>query len=113
MAEADIDPGNFPDLDDAELFKQFGNLCDEDLLLLTIAMEENGNAGFRIGHGPKFNLDDFTDEDMITNFRFTRDDIYKLCRLLQFPEKVTSTSRVTSTGLECLCIMLRRLAYPN
>ncbi|KAI0243237.1 hypothetical protein LSAT2_022053, partial [Lamellibrachia satsuma] len=60
-----------------------------------------------------FNLDDFTDEDVITNFRFTRDDIYKLCRLLQFPDNVTSTSRVTSTGLECLCIMLRRLAYPN
>ncbi|KAI0219915.1 hypothetical protein LSAT2_028560 [Lamellibrachia satsuma] len=63
MAETDIDPGNFLDLDDGELFKQFGNLCDEDLLLLTIAMEEDGNAGFRIGHVPKFNLDDFTDED--------------------------------------------------
>ena len=40
-------------------------------------------------------------------------DIYKLCSLLQFPEKVISTSRVTSTDLECIYIMLRRLAYPN
>ncbi|XP_077557627.1 uncharacterized protein LOC144172909 [Haemaphysalis longicornis] len=46
-------------------------------------------------------------------FRFGRDEIDELRTLLRVPDEVVSAQRVTVTGMEALCMTLRRLAYPN
>ena len=46
-------------------------------------------------------------------FRFSKDDLEPLRRLLKLPEVMRSGNRTTWTGLEGLCLVLRRLSYPS
>lgn len=46
-------------------------------------------------------------------FRFAKDDICELLARLQIPDEVVSAQRVRVSGMEALCMTLRRLAYPN
>ena len=47
------------------------------------------------------------------NFRFAKDDMERLSAALTIPEKYTCVQGTTTTGMEALMILLRRLAYPN
>lgn len=62
---------------------------------------------------PRFELQSFTEEECLNNFRFGKDDIPRLQRAMHLPEVMTSASRTKWNGLEGLCVVLRRLAYPN
>lgn len=46
-------------------------------------------------------------------FRFWKDDLNELYSALLLPEKIVTEQNVTIPGREALCLMLRRLAYPN
>ncbi|XP_077555345.1 uncharacterized protein LOC144169840 [Haemaphysalis longicornis] len=48
-----------------------------------------------------------------TFFRFEKDDVERLARALRLPEVVKTPQCVKIPGVECLCLTLRRLAYPN
>ncbi|KAH9377914.1 hypothetical protein HPB48_016401 [Haemaphysalis longicornis] len=48
-----------------------------------------------------------------TFFRFEKDDVERLVRALRLPEVVKTPQCVKIPGIECLCLTLRRLAYPN
>jgi len=45
--------------------------------------------------------------------RFQKNDMQRLCEALQLPEKYTCYQGTSTTGMEALMIMLRRLVYPN
>jgi hypothetical protein len=45
-------------------------------------------------------------------FRFGREDINILSNALRLPEKIICNNRTVASGVEGLCIVLRRLAYP-
>ena len=62
---------------------------------------------------PRFELERYSDSECLTMFRFHKDDIYKLARLFQLPEETKAESRIVWNAIEGLCIMLRRLVYPN
>lgn len=46
-------------------------------------------------------------------FRFAKDDFATLCQALKIPKMVSSAQGVSIPSWEALCILLRRLAYPN
>ncbi|CAN7939657.1 unnamed protein product, partial [Ixodes hexagonus] len=46
-------------------------------------------------------------------FRFEKDDFPELFDVLRVPESVTTPQHCVISGQEALCILLRRLAYPN
>ena len=60
-----------------------------------------------------FNLRDVPESVCIRQFRFSRDDIYRLCHLLQIPDPVICRTRIRVSASFGLCLVLRRLAYPN
>ncbi|KAJ8930621.1 hypothetical protein NQ314_016536 [Rhamnusium bicolor] len=60
-----------------------------------------------------FNLQNISDVDIEVNFRFHRDDLPRLLRVLQITPIVRTKEGDLATGEEALCILLRRLAYPN
>ena len=62
---------------------------------------------------PPFDLNNFTDDQCWSLFRFYPTDIHKLCELLQLPEQIVVVNRCTSTRLDAMCMVLRRFAYPN
>ena len=60
-----------------------------------------------------FDLDNYSDKECRAYFRFKRDDLFQLLDALRIPKVVKASSQDSATGLEVLCILLRRLAYPN
>lgn len=61
----------------------------------------------------RFDLGQLGDSYCFTHFRFYKNDIRRLIPVLKIPEKIIFTNRVTVSGEEALCVLLRRLAYPN
>lgn len=59
-----------------------------------------------------FNLTSMEDDEVVLNFRFERDDIYRLKVALGIPD-VIEVLNCKVNGLTALCILLRRLTYPN
>lgn len=59
------------------------------------------------------NLSSMPDSVFRRQFRFAKDDFPTLCQALGIPKTVSSAQGVNIPGWEALCILLRRLAYPN
>ena len=53
------------------------------------------------------------DQEVQENFRFQRRDLGRLITCLRFPEYFTTKTNIKFCSEEALCILLRRLAYPN
>jgi hypothetical protein len=60
-----------------------------------------------------FSLQDFTDSQCKTVFRFYKEDLEILKQRLRIPDKIVCRIRTVVSGIEALCILLRHLAYPN
>ena len=60
-----------------------------------------------------FELQNFGGEEFRQFFRFTKTDVQILCDKLAIPPIMESVTRHKWSGLEGLCLVLRRLAYPN
>ncbi|KAG5863761.1 hypothetical protein JTB14_030618 [Gonioctena quinquepunctata] len=64
------------------------------------------------GQNP-FNLDDYTDEEIVMNFQFERADLPVLFEVSRIPEDVITETGNKVNGFTALCILLKRLVYPN
>lgn len=62
---------------------------------------------------PRLSIDALSDEECLKLFRFKKEDLPRLQRALGLAESYTGPVRLRWTGTEGLCILLRRLAYPN
>ncbi|KAK7466643.1 hypothetical protein BaRGS_00037251 [Batillaria attramentaria] len=72
-----------------------------------VQMEEE-----RLGLDRNFSLHKYTDQQCKDHFRFFPQDIIRLCQLLHMPDRMTAVNRTSASGLEVLCIVLKRLSYP-
>lgn len=60
-----------------------------------------------------FNLDELQDSYCFIHFRFYKADIRRLRILFRIPVEIILRNGIKVSGVEALCILLRRLAYPN
>uniref|UniRef100_A0A6P7H5Q5 Uncharacterized protein LOC114346516 n=1 Tax=Diabrotica virgifera virgifera TaxID=50390 RepID=A0A6P7H5Q5_DIAVI len=60
-----------------------------------------------------FDFNELTNSQCKDFFRFSSDDIRLLVNLLRIPNEIRTANRNKVTGLTALCILLRRLIYPN
>ena len=60
-----------------------------------------------------FDLEELSDSDIWINFRFEKNHILELLVMLEIPSIVKLDNGMEIPGLECLCLLLRRLSYPN
>lgn len=87
---------------------------DEDIALYDHILNSKNRFYHYLDREPGvFNLDNLNDSYCYFHFRFYKDDIRKLVRLLNIPEQISLKSRVKVAGEEALCILLKRLSYPN
>ena len=91
-----------------------GHFTDEEVLLLLIC-EELDFMDLPPEHAKykRFDLTRYSDEECKHFFRFGRNDIEAMVHMLGLHDRHTSKSRVLWSGEEGLCVLLRRLAYPN
>ena len=79
-----------------------------DFLLFNAETRSSYNSAW-----PRLNLETMSDTQIVNNFRFQLDDLPRLQRALAIPDTMKFSERTVSSGLEALCVVLRRLAYPN
>jgi hypothetical protein len=87
------------------------NFIDADEFLLLYDINSSRND-YPYWNYEKFNLDDMDDDETWSEFRFKKNDIYRLKSALEIPDYIRTYNRLRVKGEEALCIMLRRFAYP-
>ena len=91
------------------------NLDDEDLLLLSVAVEVGDSRGFltlplEIPARPDLSL--LGDKEFLIWYRFTRRQVCWIQTALAFPASFSAPCRTTWSSMEGLLILLRRLSLP-
>lgn len=88
-----------------------GLISDEDFLLLFDSYQ-SVNLDFPYNSYTEFDLDEMEDDECIAEFRVKKRDIPILAEALQIPQHFTCYQRSKVDGLEGLCMLLKRFAYP-
>lgn len=91
-------------------------LENDDLDLFFLLLMEDEQQEFRETTYdpslPPFNLHDLTDIQSWAFFRFYPKDIIDMVNLLQIPDKLVIENGCTVSGIDALCILLKRFSYP-
>ena len=89
-----------------------GEIDDEEFLFL-FDLNTSKNPDFPYwGYGP-FDLDQMSDAECLSEFRFFKNDIYALADVLNIPEEIVCYNRTLVSGIEALCTLLKRSSYPT
>ena len=83
----------------------------EELLLL-YDLNRSDNVDLPYNSYPGFDFDDLEDDECLSEFRFYKNDLPFLTEVLEIPEVVEFYQRSICSGLEALCIFLKRPSYP-
>ncbi|XP_071944737.1 uncharacterized protein [Antedon mediterranea] len=89
------------------------DIIDPEEYLLLYNLNKRNNLNVQYNDYNKFNLESYNDDECNTFFRrFRKEDIYRLQRALQIEDDVKCVNGLKVTGIETLCILLKRFAYP-
>ena len=98
--------------DDLLLFAlETGAIEEVEYLMLTDPKKKT-NPIFPYWKHAKFNINDWTEDECWADFRFHKDDLYRLQNALNFVQPIITDNRLNVDPLEALCILLKRLAFP-
>ena len=81
---------------------------------ILVFYEEYQSANLSFPHPSygEFDLDDMEDDECLAEFRVKKQDLDTLAEALQIPESFHCKQRSKIDGMEGLCMLLRRFAYP-
>lgn len=88
-----------------------GFISDEEFLLL-YDLNTSPNLDLPYEQYPCFDLEDMQDDECLAEFRVRKRDLPLLANALQIPDRFICEQRSVIGGLEGLCVLLKRLAYP-
>lgn len=88
-----------------------GVINDEEFLLL-YDLNKSKNLDLPYESYNYFDFDMLENDECLSEFRFHKRDIPLLADVLQVPDVITCYQRSVCSGLEALCVVLKRLAYP-
>ena len=86
-------------------------ISDEDFLLL-YELFPSKNPNFPCEEYSHFNLDNMSEAECKAKLRFNKNDLPVLAEALQIPPSFKLNQGSIVDGMEGLCMLLRRLAYP-
>ena len=87
------------------------DINDEEFLYL-YDINQSKNPDFPYWIHDRFDLDKLNDSECGAEFRFLKSDIYNLQEILGIPDEIRCYNRLVVDGIEALCILLKRFAYP-
>ena len=88
-----------------------GTINNEELLLLYEEFLPK-NPDFTHENYGRLELEDMNNSECLAEFRVKKRDLPILAEALQIPDSFTCYQRSVVSGMEGLCILLRRLTYP-
>ena len=86
---------------------------DDDLVMLLYDVNAYKDLRTYVPGSPRFDLHTLTDAQCFANFRFGKNDIPRLFTALNLPDEIILENRCKVDGVDALCVLLRRLVYPN
>ncbi|CAB3996986.1 Hypothetical predicted protein [Paramuricea clavata] len=89
-----------------------GDVEDDEMLGFFLYLTEGLNP---IPHRnySRFKLENYSNEECVLNFHFTKADVIHLANALRLSDRFVCKNGTVASTLEGLCMLLRRLAYPN
>ena len=103
---------SFKEMRDLLLLGHGSNLIDDLEFLLLHDEYQSKNPDFRHENHTRFSLETMDEADCLAEFRFEKRHITLLAEVLRIPETFVCYQRSIASGVEGLCMLLRRLAYP-
>ena len=96
-------------MQDLPFLSHTSNFIDDEEFLVLSDFFEWKNPCFLYEDYSPFNLDEMTESECLSEFRFRKRDIPILADVLDIPETMRCEQGSTFDGLEGLCMVLRRL----
>ena len=103
---------SFKTMQDLLFLSHTSNFIDDEEFLVLFDLFEWKNPCFPYEDYSPFNLDEMTESECLSEFRFRKRDIPILADVLGIPETIRCEQGSTCDGLEGLCMVLRRLSFP-
>lgn len=103
---------SFRDVQNLILFSHGLNFIDDEEFLNLYDLFEPRNPDFPYEAYPRFDLDEMAESECLAEFRFKKRDIYLLAEVLEIPQTIRCDQRSICSGINGLCMLLRRLSYP-
>lgn len=97
---------------DILLISHFQGVINDEEFVLLYDLNRSTNLDLPYEYYDSFDFDLLENDECLSEFRFRKQDIPLLADVLQVPDVITCYQRSVCTGLEALCVVLRRLAYP-
>ena len=88
-------------------------LIEEDELLMLYDMNTSKNPAFPYENYDKFEQTDIDEAECKAEFRFEKSHLPQLAEALRIPQAFKCKQRTVCDGMEGLCMLLRRMAYPS
>ena len=98
--------------EDMLMFEFENGLIDEEEYLFFVNKPKKQNPVFPYWEYNAFALNNWSDDECWTDFRFRKADLPRLKDCLLGDERVITENRLNVDGMEALCLTLRRLAFP-
>ena len=96
---------------DALLLSHDSGVVDDEEFLFLYDINQSKNDYCYWAYD-KFDLETMNDAETWSEFRFLKNNLFRLKDALKLPNYFKTYNRLKVSGIEGLCIMLRRLAYP-
>ena len=89
-------------------------LLDDDEFLVLWQAHKSKNSEFPYEEHGRFSFDELDEVECKAEFRFEKRDlpVPVFANVLGIPNQFTCSQRTVSDGMEGLCMLLRRMAYP-
>lgn len=84
---------------------------EEEFLMLYDAVNQK-NPSIPYSQYGRFDIDSITDDECKTEFRVGKSELNLLAEALGIPDSFVCSNGTKATGLEGLCVVLKRFAYP-
>ena len=106
------DMASFKEIRELLLLSFENETINDDEFLLLSEQFKSKNPDFPYENYLGFELDDMDESECLVEFRFQKRHIPLLADVLQLPDQFLCYQRSVSSGIEGLCILLKRLSYP-
>ena len=97
---------------ECSLFCLSDDTIDYETFALLYELNKSTNLDLPYETYDEFCLDDLCDDQSKNNFRFFKNNIFRLKEILRIPENISCPNRVKIDGTEAFCMFLKRFAYP-
>lgn len=94
-------------------FLWLNDVLDKGEFALLYDTTRRKNPIFPYWQYPRFSLHEISNDECRTEFRFDLNELPRLAAALRIPQRFTCSNRTVASGMEGLCILLKRFAYPN